>query len=78
MGSSLPNHDAKDLERIDKKKSKKENKENPRVDCIRQGWSKKTEKNNLNDAWIVQTHDASSNALRRVQWHFRNQQLTWT
>ena len=51
MGFNLPNHDAKDLERIEKKKkSKKENKENPRVDCIRQGWSKKTEKNNLNDA----------------------------
>ena len=50
MCSSLPNHDAKVGKDRQKRKTKKEYKENPRIDCIRQGWSKKTEKNNLNDA----------------------------
>ena len=50
MGFSLPNHDAKGWKGQIEKKSKKENKENPKADCIRQGQSKKIEKNNLNDA----------------------------
>ena len=36
MGSSLPNQDAK-VGKDRKEKTKKENKENPRADCIRQG-----------------------------------------
>ena len=50
MGYSLPNHDAKGWKGQTKKKTKKTS----RVNCIRQGQSKKKKKkivkNNLNDA----------------------------
>ena len=68
MGSSLPNHDAKDQKdrhkrnREKKKQKKKQEKQKPRADCKLA--QKYIENNNQYDAWIISTHDSSSNAVR--------------
>ena len=62
MGSSLPNHDAKD-QRIDTKEKERGKKtEKPRANCKLA--QKYIEISILYDAWTISTHDTCSNAVR--------------
>ena len=65
MGSSFPNHDAKEqkgqTEKRQKTKETKKNQGQTASDIIR---SKTVENNNLYDAWTIIPHDAYSNAAR--------------
>ena len=71
MGSSLPNHDAKE-QKGQTKKRQKTKQEKPRVDYkLEQKKKNKKNKNKkkkkdikLYDAWTISTHDACSNAVR--------------
>ena len=66
MGSSLPNHDAKDQKnrhnRDREKKKEKKEKEKPMADCKLA--HKYIEITTLYDAWTISIHDACSNAVR--------------
>ena len=65
MGSSFPNHDAKDQRTNTKEKErekKRKRKEKPRADCKLA--QKYIEITILYDALTISTHDACSNAVR--------------
>ena len=77
--SSFLNHDARGLKEKQRQRPKKENKENQGQAASDRVRDKTTmEDIILYDAWTEWTNDACSNALKTVQLHFRNQQLTWT
>ena len=67
MGSSLPNHDAKE-QKGQTKKRQKTKQEKPRANYKLEPKKKKKKKKKkdikLYDAWTISTHDACSNAVR--------------
>ena len=74
MGSSLPKHNAKEQKGQTKKRQKTKTKEKPKGK-LHQTQLEKKKHNNLYDAWTISTHDACSNAVRKVQLYFKNYKI---